>query len=60
MRSQAVDYGAVFAIDGNDGEVVRNLQAPNGAVYATTGVTETAEFLYITSLTAPFLAKTAK
>lgn len=60
MRSQAVDYGAVFAIDGNDGEVVRNLQAPNGAVYATTGVTETAEFLYITSLTTPFLAKIAK
>lgn len=59
MRPNVVNYGMVFAIDGN-GNVLANLQSPKGVVYATTGVAETTESLYITSLTAPFLAKVAK
>jgi len=59
MRPKVVPYGAVFAID-QDGQVVSNKQSPSGQVYATTGVAETDEYLYITSLTAPFLARIEK
>jgi sugar lactone lactonase YvrE len=44
-------YGHVFAID-EDGRVVESLQDPNGAYPETTGATETADRLYIHSLTA--------
>ena len=49
-------HGVVIAIDRN-GKVLENLQSPSGKVYATTGVAESAEYIYVTSLTAPFLAR---
>lgn len=45
-------YGHVFAFD-EDGRVIEDLQDPDGAYPETTGVTETAERLYIHSLHAP-------
>jgi sugar lactone lactonase YvrE len=42
-------YGHVFAID-EDGRVTDDLQDPSGAYPETTGVTETADRLYINSL----------
>jgi len=59
MRPQVLPYGMVVAIDAN-GKVLENLQAPNGAAYATTGVAETDDYIYVTSLTAPFLARYRK
>ncbi len=56
MRPQAEHYGMVIAIDAA-GEVLANLQSPAGHVFTTTGAAETGEFLFVTSLTAPFLAK---
>ncbi len=47
-------YGHVFAFD-EDGGIVADLQDPSGAYPQTTGVTETAERLYIQSLHAPML-----
>jgi sugar lactone lactonase YvrE len=45
-------YGHVFAFT-EDGRVVEDLQDPAGGYPLTTGVTETADRLYIHSLTAP-------
>jgi sugar lactone lactonase YvrE len=45
-------YGHVFAFD-EDGHVTEDLQDPSGAYPETTGVTETADRLYIHSLHAP-------
>lgn len=59
MHPQVVHYGMVVAIDEN-GQVLANLQSPSGEVYTTTGAAESDEFLYVTSLTAPFLAKYKK
>ncbi len=59
MRPKISPYGMVLAVNEN-GEVLENLQAPNGMVYATTGVAETREHIYVTSLTAPFLARYLK
>lgn len=42
-------YGHVFAFD-EEGRVIRDLQDPSGAYPETTGVTETADRLYIHSL----------
>jgi sugar lactone lactonase YvrE len=56
LGPQVLPYGMVLAIDEN-GEVLENLQAPNGAVYSTTGVAESQQHIYVTSLTAPFLAR---
>jgi len=56
MRPQAEHYGMVIAIDAQ-GKVLANLQSPNGRVFTTTGAVESNEFLFVTSLTAPFLAK---
>jgi hypothetical protein len=42
-------YGHVFAID-EEGRVTADLQDPSGAYPETTGVTETADRLYIHSL----------
>ena len=47
-------YGHVFAFD-ETGRVVEDLQDPVGAYPQTTGVTETAERLYIHSLNAPVI-----
>ncbi|MCX7891504.1 MAG: SMP-30/gluconolactonase/LRE family protein [Burkholderiales bacterium] len=52
-------YGHVFAFD-EDGRVVADLQDPAGAYPETTGVTETADRLYIQSLHAPSLGWMAK
>lgn len=59
MRPQVGLYGMVIGIDG-DGKVVANLHSPSGNVYTTTGALESETHLYVTSLTAPFLAKYAK
>jgi len=56
MRPQVLPYGMVIAIDEN-GQMLENLQAPNGAAYATTGVAESNKHIFVTSLTAPFLAR---
>lgn len=47
-------YGHVFAFD-EEGRVTEDLQDPGGAYPSTTGVTETADRLYIHSLHAPTL-----
>jgi sugar lactone lactonase YvrE len=47
-------YGQVFAFD-ESGRVVEDLQDPTGAYPQTTGVTETADRLYIHSLNAPVI-----
>lgn len=52
-------YGHVFAFD-EDGRVVADMQDPAGAYPETTGVTETADRLYIQSLHAPSLGWMAK
>jgi sugar lactone lactonase YvrE len=44
-------YGHIFAFN-EEGRVIEDLQDPSGAYPATTGATETAERLYIHSLTA--------
>lgn len=59
MRPKIEPHGMVIAINEN-GDVVANLQAPSGAVYATTGVAEADDYLYVTSLTAPFMARYKK
>lgn len=59
LKPDIVAYGAVIAIDKN-GKVLHNLQSPSGAVYATTGVAESVDYIYVTSLTAPFLARYSK
>jgi sugar lactone lactonase YvrE len=59
LKPQIAPYGVVIAINEN-GQVLQNLQSPTGAVYATTGVAESDDFIYVTSLTAPFLARYKK
>ncbi len=49
-------YGHIIAID-ESGRVLLSLQDPNGAYFATTGAWETDDYLYISSLTAPILAR---
>jgi hypothetical protein len=49
------DYGHVFAFT-EDGKVVADLQDPAGTYPETTGVTETADRLYIQNLHAKTLA----
>jgi sugar lactone lactonase YvrE len=56
MRPKVVAYGHVLAING-EGEVLQSLQDPNGKYPATTGAWETAKHLYVSSLTAPVLAR---
>jgi len=59
MRPQVELYGMVLAVD-ETGKVLENLQSPSGIVYTTTGVTESDTHIYVTSLTAPFLARYKK
>ncbi|MCR8923857.1 SMP-30/gluconolactonase/LRE family protein [Dasania sp. GY-MA-18] len=59
MRPQAVAYGHVLAISG-EGEVLYNLQDPSGSYPVTTGVAETAEHLYVSSLMAAKLGRLNK
>lgn len=56
MRPQASSYGHVVKIN-SAGEVVDNLQDPAGAYPQTTGVLETADYWYISSLTAAGVAR---
>lgn len=51
LRPKDVAYGHVFAFD-DDGTVVASLQDPTGAYPKTTGAFETADRLWITSLSA--------
>lgn len=59
LRPDAAHYGHVIAIDA-EGNVVANLQDPNGAYPLITAVTETDEHLYLGSLVAPHLARVRK
>ncbi|MCP4687334.1 MAG: strictosidine synthase family protein [Desulfobacterales bacterium] len=56
LRPRAEHYGHIIAID-KDGKVLMDLQDPDGAHPVNTGVYETEEFLYISSLVAPALAR---
>ena len=49
VRPKAVPYGHVVALDKN-GKVLMSLQDPEGAYPITTGVLETADKLFISSL----------
>ena len=55
LRPVPVAYGHVIAFS-EDGEVVEDLQDPGGAFPTTTGVTETADRLYIHTLNSKGLA----
>jgi len=59
LRPKAVPYGHVIAVN-QTGQVVFDLQDPSGAYPKTTGVTETTDFLYIGSLTAPEMRRLPK
>lgn len=59
MRPSPEPYGMVVGIN-SEGQVLHNLQAPSGKLYTTTGLVETDSDLYVTSLTAPFLARVNK
>jgi len=56
LHPKVEPYGAVFAIN-SQGDVLANLQDPKGNIYTTTGAFETESYLYVSSLTAPFLAR---
>lgn len=59
LRPGAKHYGHVLAISG-EGKVLANLQEPEAAYPLTTGVFETGDYLYISSLVAPHLARVDK
>ncbi|WP_390614538.1 SMP-30/gluconolactonase/LRE family protein [Maricurvus nonylphenolicus] len=59
LRPGAKNYGHIVAIDG-DGNVLHSLQDPAGAYPQTTGAIEAGEYLYVSSLTAPVLARLDK
>lgn len=57
LRPKERPHGHVLAFDGR-GEVLTDLQDPHGTVYPyTTGAAEAGEYLYVTSLRAPALAR---
>ncbi|AMJ87064.1 SMP-30/gluconolactonase/LRE family protein [Alteromonas stellipolaris] len=55
LRPKAKAYGHVIKIN-EQGKVTRDLQDPTGHYPLTTGVLETTDMLYISSLTAPHVA----
>lgn len=59
VRPKAESYGHIIAIDGN-GKILLDLQDPQTPYPQNTAVTETKDFLYIGSLTAPVLARLPK
>jgi len=59
LRPGAKHYGHVLAISG-EGDVLANLQDPGAAYPLTTGVFETDDHLYVSSLVAPYLARLDK
>lgn len=56
VRPAAKYYGHILAISG-DGEILVNLQDPAATYPLTTGASETSEYLYVSSLVAPTLAR---
>ena len=56
VRPKALLYGHILAISG-DGKILQNLQDPEANYPLTTGAFETQEFIYISSLVAPYLAR---
>lgn len=56
IRPKAVAYGHIVAIDAN-GRVLASLQDPEGRYRLATGAAETEEFLYVSSLEMPSLAR---
>jgi hypothetical protein len=59
MRPKAVPFSHVVAIDAT-GKVVADLQDPKGAYPIVTGAVETKDYLYVTSLVTPVLARLPK
>lgn len=59
LRPQAQAYGHVIQMDGS-GRVLQSLQDPQGSYPQTTGVLETADYWYISSLTAAGVARLAR
>ena len=59
LRPQAQDYGHVVKID-ETGTVLHSLQDPLGNYPMTTGVLETPNYLYISSLTASSIGRQAR
>jgi len=59
LRPRAVPYGHIMAVN-DKGEVVVDLQDPDGNYPLNTSVTETDDYLYIGSLVAPVLARLKK
>lgn len=56
VKPQAVPYGHVLAFD-DSGEIIADLQAPEGPLVFTTGAFETATHLHIASLRGPALGR---
>lgn len=56
VRPKALLYGHILAVSG-DGDILQNLQDPKANYPLTTGAFETPEFIYISSLVAPHLAR---
>ena len=56
LRPQAVHYGVILAIS-DQGDVLHNWQDPTGAVFTTTGAFETAQYVFVASLTNDFIAR---
>ena len=59
VRPAAKYYGHVLAIS-EYGEILQNLQDPHAAYPLTTGVSESENYLYLSSLVAPVLARITK
>ncbi len=59
LRPKAVPYGHIMAID-DKGNVLADLQDPDGIYPINTSVTETEEYLYVGSLVAPVMARLKK
>jgi len=59
IRPKATPYGHIIAING-EGQVLEDLQDPEGGYALITGVTETNEYLYIGSLIMPVLGRLSK
>ena len=59
LRPKAVPYGHIMAID-EQGNVLSDLQDPDGEYPLNTSVTETKDYLYIGSLVAPVMARLNK
>ena len=59
LRPKAVPYGHIMAIN-DQGNVVSDLQDPDGEYPLNTSVTETKDYLYIGSLVAPVMVRLDK